>query len=119
MEAHIALMNLENIRIMKEMRNNVNRMVNCETANLKKTVSAAVKQLQDIEYVDQIIGLHNLPSSLEEVAHYRIQHPDASLKELGTLLNPPVGKSGVNHRLRKISNIAERLRKKRGGQSYD
>ncbi|NLL71126.1 MAG: DNA-binding protein WhiA [Epulopiscium sp.] len=117
MEAHVALMDLENIRIIKEMRNNVNRMVNCETANLKKTVSAAVKQLQDIEYVDQKIGLHNLPPPLEEVARYRIQYQDASLKELGTLLDPPVGKSGVNHRLRKISTIAERLREKRGGLS--
>ncbi|NMA82260.1 MAG: DNA-binding protein WhiA [Epulopiscium sp.] len=117
MEAHIALMDLENIRIIKEMRNNVNRMVNCETANLKKTVSAAVRQVEDITYIDQVLGLHNLPPQLEEVAQYRLQHQDASLKELGTYLNPPVGKSGVNHRLRKINEIAERLKEERGGLS--
>ncbi|WP_341878276.1 DNA-binding protein WhiA [Defluviitalea saccharophila] len=115
MGAHLALMDLENVRIIKEMRNNVNRIVNCETANLNKTVSAAVKHLEDIEYIEQHMGLGSLPQSLEEVARLRVQYAEASLKELGAMLNPPVGKSGVNHRLRKISIIADRLREEKGG----
>jgi hypothetical protein len=115
MEAHIALMDLENVRILKEMRNNVNRIVNCETANINKTVSASVKQLEDIHYIEESVGLEQLPGPLEEIASIRIQYPSASLKELGTYLDPPVGKSGVNHRLRKISAIAEKLRDEKGG----
>ncbi|NLZ73282.1 MAG: DNA-binding protein WhiA, partial [Bacteroidales bacterium] len=115
MGAHLALMDLENVRIVKEMRNNVNRLVNCETANLKKTVSAAVKQLEDIEFIERTVGLASLPRTLEEVARFRAQYTEASLKELGAMLDPPVGKSGVNHRLRKISMIADRLREQRGG----
>lgn len=110
MEAHISLMNLENVRILKEMRNSVNRKVNCETANLNKTVSAAVKQIEDIKYIRDTAGLSILTEGLEEVAELRLDNPDASLKELGEMLNPTVGKSGVNHRLRKISEIAESLR---------
>lgn len=115
MGAHIALMELENVRIVKEVRNNVNRIVNCETANLKKTVSAAVRQMQDIEYVQNTIGISALPENLQQVAIYRLEYPSSSLKELGELLNPPVGKSGVNHRLKKISEIAEHIRETRGG----
>lgn len=110
MEAHVALMEFENIRIVKEMRNSVNRKVNCETANLKKTVSAAVKQIEDIVYIRDTIGLSGLSEGLELVARARLDNPDASLKELGSMLNPPVGKSGVNHRLRKICEIADGLR---------
>jgi len=110
MEAHVALMDLENVRILKEMRNSVNRKVNCETANLNKTISAAVKQIEDIEYIQANGGLSGLPENLEEMARVRLQHPEASLKELGTLLDTPVGKSGVNHRLRKLSEIAENMR---------
>lgn len=110
MEAHVALMNLENVRILKEMRNSVNRKVNCETANISKTVNAAVKQLRDIEYIKGTAGLSSLPDNLREMALLRLEYPDAPLKELGTYLNPPVGKSGVNHRLRRISEIADELR---------
>lgn len=110
MEAHVALMNLENIRIMKEMRNSVNRQVNCETANINKTVSAAVRQLEDIEYIRDTAGLSSLPDNLYEIAQIRLDRPEATLKELGEALSPPVGKSGVNHRLRKLCAIAERLR---------
>lgn len=110
MEAHIALMELENVRIMKEMRNSVNRKVNCETANINKTVSAAVKQKEDILYIRDTVGFEKLPDGLREVALARLQYPDAPLKELGKLLEHPVGKSGVNHRLRKLSEIAEKLR---------
>ncbi|MDD6073586.1 MAG: DNA-binding protein WhiA [Otoolea sp.] len=113
MEANVALMNLENIRILKEMRNSVNRQVNCETANINKTVSAAVKQLGDITYIRDTVGLDYLPEALAEIARIRLEMPDATLKELGESLSPPVGKSGVNHRLRKISTIAETLRDER------
>ncbi|WP_027631989.1 DNA-binding protein WhiA [Clostridium hydrogeniformans] len=109
--AHNALLELENIRIMKEMRNNVNRLVNCETANLSKTVNAAVRQVESIKLIQREIGLGRLPKNLREIAELRLSYPDESLKELGEMLDPPVGKSGVNHRLRKIEKIAEELRK--------
>ena len=110
MGAHSCLLELENIRIMKEMRNNVNRLVNCETANLSKTVNAAVRQVESIKLIQSKIGLKRLPQNLREIAELRLEYPDESLKELGEMLNPPVGKSGVNHRLRKIEKIAEELR---------
>lgn len=110
MEAYVSLMNLENIRILKEMRNSINRKVNCETANINKTVNAAVKQIQDIELIRDMRGLDSLPQNLREMALLRLEYPDAPLKELGSYLEPPVGKSGVNHRLRKLSAIAEELR---------
>ena len=110
MEAHVALMKFENIRILKDMRNAVNRKVNCETANINKTVSAAVKQVEDIHYIRDTIGLENLSEALYDVALTRLSYPEATLKELGDLLTPPVGKSGVNHRLRKLGEIADKLR---------
>ena len=110
MEAYISLMNLENVRILKEMRNSVNRKVNCETANISKTVNAAVKQLEDIELIRSKLGLDQLPQNLREMALIRLEYPEAALKELGNYLTPPVGKSGVNHRLRKLAEIAENLR---------
>jgi len=113
MEAHIALMNLENVRILKEMRNSINRQVNCETANINITVVAATKQIDDIIYIRDTIGLSELSEGLEDVARLRIEQPEASLKELGALLNPAIGKSGVNHRLRKISEIADNLREQK------
>lgn len=109
--AHTSLLELENVRIMKEMRNNVNRLVNCETANLSKTVNAAVRQVESIRLIEREIGFQRLPKNLREIAELRLSFPDESLKELGELLQPPVGKSGVNHRLRKIEKIAEELRK--------
>lgn len=112
MEAHVALMELENVRILKEMRNDVNRKVNCETANIHKTVSAAVKQIEDIHFIQKTIGLDDLPKGLKDVALTRLNYPEVALKELGELLEEPVGKSGVNHRLRKLSEIAEKIREK-------
>ncbi|MDD6290704.1 MAG: DNA-binding protein WhiA [Lachnospiraceae bacterium] len=109
MEAYVSLMNLENVRILKEMRNSVNRKVNCETANIHKTVNAAVKQMEDIKRIQSTIGFEQLPNTLAEMAQVRLEHPEATLKELGTYLDPPVGKSGVNHRLRKLAEIAEKL----------
>lgn len=110
MEAHRALMNLENIRILREMRNSVNRKVNCETANINKTVNAAVKQIEDIEYLQQHIGLDKLPENLAQIAELRLEQREATLKELGMMLTPQVGKSGVNHRLRRLSEMADKLR---------
>ena len=110
MEAYVSLMNLENVRILKEMRNSVNRKVNCETANIGKTVNAAVKQIADIELIRDRLGLDNLPDNLREMALLRLEYPEAALKELGKYLEPPVGKSGVNHRLRKLGEIADKLR---------
>ncbi|MBL4936288.1 DNA-binding protein WhiA [Clostridium sp. YIM B02515] len=109
--AHSSLLELENVRIMKEMRNNVNRLVNCETANLSKTVNAAIRQVESIRLIQKEIGFQRLPKNLRDIAELRLAYPDESLKELGEFLNPPVGKSGVNHRLRKIEKIAEELRK--------
>lgn len=114
MEAHVSLMSLENVRILKEMRNTVNRKVNCETANIHKTVHAAVKQTEDIAFIEKTIGLSKLSPALREIAELRLQYDDMPLKELGELLNPPVGKSGVNHRLRKLGMIAEDLRREQG-----
>jgi len=110
MEAHIALMNMENVRILKDMRNSVNRKVNCETANINKTVNAAMKQVEDIMFIEKEKGFSWLDDSLRETAETRLEYPEATLKELGMLLTPQVGKSGVNHRLRKLSNLAEELR---------
>ena len=110
MEANVALMDLENIRILKEMRNTVNRKVNCEAANINKTVNAAVRQVEDIQLISRTIGFESLSDGLAQIARLRLQYPDATLKELGMMLNPQVGKSGVNHRLRKLSEIADELR---------
>lgn len=111
MGASSGLMELENIRILKEMRNSVNRQVNCETANIKKVVSAAVRQKEDIIYIRDAIGFDKLPESLKSIALARLEYPDAPLKDLGAALEPPLGKSGVNHRLRKLSEIADKLRR--------
>lgn len=108
--AHISLMNLENLRILKDMRNSINRRVNCEAANITKTVNAATKQIEDIQYIKEHYGFDNLPENLRQMAELRLEYPDAALKELGQYLTPNVGKSGVNHRLRKLSELAEKLR---------
>ncbi len=111
LEAPLSLMEMENTRILKEMRGNVNRRVNCETSNIRKTVSAARRQINDIEYIERVKGLMALPEGLREIAEIRLNFPDEPLSELGAHLNPPVGKSGVNHRLRKLSEIADDMRK--------
>ena len=108
--AHKALFSLENVRIYKEMRNNVNRIVNCETANLSKIVIASMRQINNIELVRNRIGFDNIPEGLAEIAELRLIYPDASLKELGEMMNPPIGKSGVNHRLRKLDEIADKIK---------
>ena len=111
MQASHAMMEMENERIVKEMRNNVNRQVNCETANIGKTVAAAVKQVNDIKYIRDKAGFDILSEPLRQMAELRLENPEAPLKELGAMLDRPVGKSGVNHRLRRLSEIAEDLRR--------
>ncbi|WP_100400189.1 DNA-binding protein WhiA [Bacillus sp. FJAT-44742] len=109
--AHQALLYFEDIRIVKDMRNSVNRLVNCETANLNKTVGAALRQVENIRLIDDQIGLDNLPEKLREIAELRVAHQDVTLKELGEMVQSgKVSKSGINHRLRKIDQIAEKLR---------
>lgn len=111
-EGHVSLMQFENYRILKEMRNSVNRRVNCETANISKTVNASTRQMEDIRYLRMKYGFSNLPEGLRQMAQVRLDNPDAPLRELGEYLDPPVGKSGVNHRLRKLSELADRLRER-------
>lgn len=108
--AHQALLKFEDVRIMRDMRNSVNRLVNCETANLNKTISAAMRQIENIKLIESSTGLDQLPEKLQEVAIVRLQHPDMNLTEVGELLKGKVSKSGVNHRLRKIDEIAEKIR---------
>lgn len=108
--AHVSMMKLENLRILKDMRNAINRKVNCEAANITKTVNAATKQIDDIQYIKEHYGFDNLAKNLRQIAELRLEYPDATLKELGQFLTPNVGKSGVNHRLRKLSELAGQLR---------
>lgn len=110
MESHNALLEWENIRVIKDVRNSLNRSVNCETANIGKVTSASVKQIEDIMFIKNTKSLEFLSESLEEIARLRLENQDLSLKEIGEMLNPPVGKSGVNHRFRKISEIARSIR---------
>lgn len=109
--AHQALFKFEDVRILRDMRNSVNRIVNCETANLNKTINAAVRQIENIKFIREEIGLEQLPEKLQEVALVRLEHPELNLKEVGELLKGSVSKSGVNHRLRKIDELADKLRK--------
>ena len=103
-------LSFEEVRVLKETRNDINRLVNCETANLNKTINAAVKQIEDIKLIKKKHKFSSLPENLQEIAELRITNPDVSLVELGKMLSEPIGKSGVNHRLKKISAIAEELK---------
>lgn len=109
-EAHVALMDLENVRILKDVRNDVNRRVNCDTANIRKAVKAAMKQCDDIRYIESTVGWNEIDDALVYTARLRMENPDASLTELMRLHEEKVSKSGINHRLSKISEIAEKLR---------
>ncbi|MFD3446510.1 DNA-binding protein WhiA [Microbacteriaceae bacterium 4G12] len=109
--AHNALLRFEDIRIVRDMRNSVNRLVNCETANLNKTIGAALRQIENIRYIDKSVGLDFLPDKLREIAELRVTFQDVTLKELGEMVSGgKISKSGINHRLRKIDEIAEKLR---------
>lgn len=106
-----ALLKFEDTRILRDLRNSVNRLVNCETANLNKTIGAAVRQVENINYIDEKIGLDELPDKLREIALLRVEHDGVSLKELGEMVNSgAISKSGVNHRLKKLDQIADKLR---------
>lgn len=109
MEAPKALMRLENVRIIKDMKNSANRQSNCDSANISKMVRAAARQLEDIRLIETNLGFDKLTPALREMALVRLEHPEESLQELGNYLNPPVGKSGVNHRLKKLGEIAQTL----------
>ncbi len=105
-----SMLKFEDIRIMRDMRNSVNRIVNCENANMNKVADAATKQIQNIKFIDDTVGLHKLPVKLQQVAVARVSHPDVSLKELGDLVEGgPISKSGINHRLRKINEYADKI----------
>ena len=106
MGADVSLMQMENVRIVKDVRNRVNRQVNCETANLTKTVNASVRETEEIRRLEEAGLLETLPQALRETARLRLENPEASLRELGEMHDPPIGRSGVNHRLKKISEIA-------------
>lgn len=109
--AHRALLFFEDIRIMKDMRNSVNRLVNCDTANLNKTVGAAMRQVENIRFIEREVGLDVLPDKLREVAELRVKHQDMTLRELGEAVQgKPISKSGMNHRLRKIDELADKIR---------
>lgn len=109
--AHSALLNFENIRILKGIRNKINRLVNFETANVNKTVDAAVKQAECIRLIEERAGFTFLDAPLRRLAELRLENPEASLQELGQMLKPPLSKSGVNHRMRKLERIANQLQK--------
>ena len=116
MEAHKAMMEFENVRILKEMRSSVNRQVNCETANINKAVNASMKQVEDIKCIESEIGLDKLDENLADVAKARLLYPDVTLSELGSLMTPPISKSAVNHRMRKITRLAEEVRNHEKGE---
>lgn len=106
-----AMLAFEDLRIMRDMRNSVNRLVNCDTANLKKTANAAAKQVEDIQLIEEKFGLENLPEKLTVLAHFRLTHPELSLKEVAAQVpDGPISKSGVNHRFQKIREIAKQLK---------
>ncbi|WP_026694499.1 DNA-binding protein WhiA [Peribacillus kribbensis] len=109
--AHTALLKFEDVRIVRDMRNSVNRLVNCETANLNKTIGASLRQVENIKLIEQTVGLSILPDKLREIAELRVAYQDVTLKELGEMVSGSnISKSGINHRLRKIDEIAEKLR---------
>ena len=119
MGANMAVLDFENIRAVKETRNQINRVINCETANLDKIVDTSMRQINNIKILKKYKVIDQLPDNLRELAYLRLKHSNASLKELGQMLDPPLGKSGVNHRLRKIEEIAEDIieHEKRGVRS--
>lgn len=118
MGAHTALMDLENVRIIKEMRNDINRRVNCETANINKTVHAAYRQQGAIRFLQQRGVIPRLSRQLQEIALLRMEHPEATIQELGTMCSPQVGKSGVNHRLRKLEEAAKQMGYEKGATAH-
>lgn len=106
-----SMLKFEDVRIVRDMRNSVNRLVNCETANLNKTIDAASKQIENIRFIEERVGLGALPEKLKEIAELRLEYPEISLKELSEIIpSGAISKSGINHRIRKINDFAEKLR---------
>ena len=109
--ANKAVLKFEEVRVVRHMNNKVNRLVNCETANMNKTMNAAIEQIEAIQYLKKTKAYEKLDESLKEIAEVRLEHPDCPLSELGKYLKQPIGKSGVNYRLKKIIEIAEEMKK--------
>ena len=106
-----AMLNFEDLRIMRDMRNSVNRLVNCDTANMKKTAAASAKQVEDIQLIQKEKGIDSLPEKLQILARFRLAHPELTLKEVADQIpDGPISKSGVNHRFKKLHELAENLR---------
>lgn len=103
---------LMNVKILKDVRNKINRAVNCDSANIEKTVMASERQIKDIELIEDKMGIANLPAELREIAILRVENPDWNLKDLSENINPPISRSGANHRLARIRKIADELRAK-------
>lgn len=114
MGASMSSMELMNVKMFKDMRNKINRAVNCDNANIEKSLRAAEKQIADIEIIDSTMGIGSLPENLKEIARIRYDNPDFNLKELGAALDPPISRSGANHRLQKLAEIADRIRREKG-----
>ncbi|SDQ41547.1 DNA-binding protein WhiA [Carnobacterium viridans] len=113
------MLKFEDVRIIRDMRNSVNRLVNCENANLNKTIDAASKQIESIKFIDEMIGLDKIPTKLREIALVRLEYPEVTLKELGEMIpSGTISKSGINHRLRKLNEMAENLRTKERTRSF-
>lgn len=109
--ATTSMLKFEDVRIVRDVRNSVNRLVNCETANMNKTIDAASKQIENIQLIQNSVGLQSLPEKLQEIAELRLEHPEVSLKELGEMIpSGAISKSGINHRIRKINEFAEKVR---------
>ena len=105
--ANKGMLNFEEIRVKREMRGKINRIVNCQTANLSKTINASVEQIETIKKLKETGKFSKLNEGLKEIAILRLENPDMNLVELGKLLKEPIGKSGVNYRLKKIIEIAK------------
>lgn len=114
MGATMSSIDVMNVKMVKQMRNRINRAVNCDNANINKTLDAAERLIDDIEVIDNTIGIGSLPDNLKEMATLRYENSDATLKDLAAMVSPPISRSGVNHRLKKISEIAENIRKEKG-----
>lgn len=114
MGASMCSLELMNVKMMKDMRNKINRAVNCDNANIEKSLKAAEKQIRDIELIDETIGLYSLPENLQEIAELRYNNPDFNLKDLGAAIDPPISRSGANHRLQKLAEIADKIREEKG-----
>jgi DNA-binding protein WhiA len=111
LEAHSAILEMENVRVIKDVRNQINRLVNCETANLSKSAYASTEQIADIRLIEERIGLFNLPQGLQETAMLRLEYPYMNMRELADMHSPPISKSGVNHRLRRLKEMAKELQR--------